>query len=64
MDEVICGQDGVWFPFQWFDTVIGRQEGRPAYKKNSCWYSSGGGPTGALHVLDFRFTPLPFPEHV
>jgi len=33
MDEVICGQDGVWFPFQWFDTVIGRQEGRPAYKK-------------------------------
>jgi len=27
--------------------------------KTKCWYSGGGDLTGALHVLEFRFAPLP-----
>ena len=39
------------FPFSALTLLVGRQEGRPACKKNGCWFVGGGDLTGALQDL-------------
>jgi len=47
------------FAFSALTSLVGKQERHLACKITRCWYSVDGDLTGALHVLELWFAPLP-----